>query len=82
VTATPDERLTTSMLARAGDLAHYMLEHDRVVALANGLTANGTPCTVFLAIGDYAEPVRDLCERAVRKVAADRQEADDRAKLS
>jgi hypothetical protein len=80
--ATPDEKLTASMLLRAGDLAHYMLDHDQVVALANGLTASGIQCTVFLAIGDYAEPVRDLCERAVRKIAADRQEASDRAKLN
>jgi len=79
VTATPDPALTDAMLARAGDLAHYMLQRDRVIAVASGNTPNGIPCAVVYAIGDQAGMLRDVAAKVVEWTGKQR---DDAAKIA
>lgn len=61
--------LSESLLARVGDLAHYMLERDIRIQVASGNTPNGHPCTVFVAIGDDAEMARIVAEAIVKRVS-------------
>lgn len=77
MTAQPDPRLTTSMLARAGDLASYMLDRGQQVAVSSGVTPNGHPCTVIIAIGDYADVARDIGARLCADVARRREQAKE-----
>ena len=79
MTAAPDPTLADAMLARAGDLAHYMLQRDRVIAVASGHTPNGIPCTVVYAIGDQAEMMRDVAAKVVEWAGRQR---DDAAKIA
>lgn len=81
MSAEPLPPLTSAMLARANDLAAYMLQRGVEAAVASGTTANGHPCTVILAIGWTADTARDLGEALVRKVAEEKQAASDRAEL-
>lgn len=64
--AEPETPLTAAMLARAGDLAAYMLQRGVDAAVASGTTPNGQPCTVIMAIGWTAETARTIGEALVR----------------
>lgn len=68
MTPEPDPALTSCMLARAGDLAHLMLQRGQSVAVASGRTPNGQPCTVILAIGWTAETAREVGAQLVAGV--------------
>lgn len=69
MTAEPDYNLTSAMLLRAGDLAVYMLDRGRSVAVAGGKTPNGHPCTVIIAIGTDADAAWKIGERMCLAVA-------------
>ena len=80
LTEEPDiPALTSCMLSRAGDLAHYMMRCGLSASVASGLTPNGTPCTVIIAIGPAADVARDIGTALVRKVEEQRKKDDDQA---
>jgi hypothetical protein len=72
--------LQASMLARAGDLAHYMLLHDQRVEVASGKTPNGTPCTVIMAIGEHADVAAEIGRRMVAEVEKQRRARGEQAR--
>jgi len=73
----PIDDLHASMLARAGDLAHYMLTHGREVSIASGTTANGHPCTVLMAIGWTAEAAAEIGRALLEEVERRNASASD-----
>ena len=73
MTAEPDAALTSSMLQRAGDLAHYMLTRDKTIAVASGDTPNGVACTVIMVIGEWSEAARDAGAKMVAEIVKRQQ---------
>jgi hypothetical protein len=76
----PDDDLTRAMIARAGDLVHYMHQNGRSIAVGSGVSPSGIPCTVIYAVGDYAESLRDVAQKVVEWVAKTKAETAAAAK--
>lgn len=65
----PSDSLHQSIMQRANDIAHIMLRKDLAITVSNDATANGVDCTVIIAIGDAAAPVKDIGDRLTAEIA-------------
>lgn len=73
----PDlDALRDAMIARAGDLAHWMLRHGVTIEVANGTAPNGNPCCIVIGIGPDAEIAARVAEAVLAAVAERKRAAE------